>query len=295
MAVSSFQDSGQKLDDPDYRELYARWIQFGAFCPMMRSHGADAPREIYQFGKKGDKVYDAIEKYINLRYSLLPYIYSTSWDVTANQSSMMRALVMDFASDKNALNINDEYMFGKSILVCPVTEGMYTSNRQENFSTVKSKNLYLPEGTDWIDFWTGETTNGGQTVSKETPIDIMPLYVKAGSIIPIGPKVQYAEEKKWDNLQIRVYEGADGEFTLYEDENDNYNYEKGVYSTITFNWDDANKTLTIGERKGEFPGILKERKFNIVKVSKGNGSGDAPVEKFDKEVTYTGKEISINL
>ncbi|MBN2590787.1 MAG: DUF5110 domain-containing protein [Sedimentisphaerales bacterium] len=284
-----------KLGDPDYRELYARWIQFGAFCPMMRSHGADAPREIYQFGKKGDKVYDAIEKYINLRYSLLPYIYSTSWDITANQSSMMRALVMDFASDKQALNINDEYMFGKSILVCPVTEGMYSSNMQENFSTVKSRNLYLPEGAEWFDFWTGETIKGGQTISKETPIDIMPLYVKAGSIIPIGPKVQYAEEKKWDNLQIRVYEGADGEFTLYEDENDNYNYENGVYSTIAFNWDDVNMTLTIGERKGEFPGMLKERKFNIVKVSKGKAAGDGVVEKFDEVVTYTGKKISVKL
>lgn len=284
-----------KLDDPDYRELYARWIQFGAFCPMMRSHGADAPREIYQFGKKGDKVYDAIEKYINLRYSLLPYIYATSWDVTANQSSMMRALVMDFASDKNAWNINDEYMFGKSILVCPVTEGMYSSNMQENFSTIKSRELYLPDGTDWFDFWTGETIKGGQMVSKEAPIEILPLYIKAGSIIPIGPKVQYAEEKKWDNLQIRIYEGADGGFTLYEDENDNYNYEKGIYSTINFSWDDANKTLTINERNGEFPGMLKERKFNIVKVSKGKGSGDEPVEKFDKEVTYTGKEISIKL
>jgi len=285
----------RKLDDPNYRELYARWIQFGAFCPMMRSHGADAPREIYQFGEKGDTIYDAIAKYINLRYRLLPYIYSTSWDVTAHQSSMMRALVMDFASDKQALDLNDEYMFGKAILVCPVTEGMYSNNRQADFSTVKSRELYLPEGTDWIDFWTGETLAGGQTVSKETPIDILPLYVKAGSIIPVGPKVQYAEEKKWDNLQIRVYQGADGEFTLYEDENDNYNYEKGIYSTITFNWDDATQTLTIGERQGQFPGMLKERQFSIVKVSKGKGAGDGVVEAFDKVITYTGKKTSVKL
>jgi len=285
----------RKLEDPDYRELYARWIQFGAFCPMMRSHGADAPREIYQFGEKGDKIYDSIEKFINLRYAMLPYIYSTSWDVSANQSSMMRALVMDFASDKQALDINDEYMFGKSFLVCPVTEGMYSSNRQADFSIVKSRQLYLPAGTDWVDFWTGETLKGGQTLSKESPIDIMPLYVKAGSIIPFGPKVQYAEEKKWDNLQIRIYEGADGEFTLYEDENDNYNYEKGVYSTVTFNWDDANRTLTIDERQGEFPGMLKERKFSVVKVSKAKGTGDDAVEAFDKVVTYTGEKISIKL
>ena len=285
----------RKLDDPDYRELYARWIQFGAFCPMMRSHGTDAPREIYQFGEKGDKVYDVVEKYINLRYSLLPYIYSTSWDVTANQSSMMRALVMDFASDKQALDINDEYLFGKSILVCPVTESMYSSDMQADFSAVKTRQLYLPEGTDWFDFWTGETMKGGQTVRKESPIDIMPLYVKAGSIIPLGPKVQYAQEKKWDNLQIRVYEGADGECTLYEDENDNYNYEKGIYSTMTFKWDDANQTLTIGDRKGEFPGMLNERQFSIVKVSKGKGAGDAVVEEFDKVVTYTGSKMVVKL
>ena len=285
----------RRLDDPDYRELYARWIQFGAFCPMMRSHGTDAPREIYQFGEKGDTIYDTIAKYINLRYSLLPYIYSTSWDVTAHQSSMMRALVMDFASDKQALDLNDEYMFGRSILVCPVTEGMYSRNMQADFSTVKSRELYLPAGTDWFDFWTGEALTGGQRVGRETPIDIMPLYVKAGSIIPVGPKVQYAEEKKWDDLQIRVYEGADGEFTLYEDENDNYDYEKGIYSTITFNWDDANKTLTIGERQGEFPGMLQERQFRIVKVSKGKGAGDGDVEAFDKVITYTGKKTSVKL
>jgi alpha-D-xyloside xylohydrolase len=284
-----------KLDDPEYRELYARWIQFGAFCPMMRSHGADAPREIYQFGKKGDKVYDAIERYIHLRYSLLPYMYSTAWDITANQSSMMRALVMDFASDKQALDINDEYMFGPSLLVCPVTQAMYSKNGQEDFSTLQSRAIYLPAGSDWIDYWTGEKMQGGQRISKETPIDIMPLYVKTGSLLPVGPKVQYAEEKKWDNLQIRVYEGRDAEFTLYEDENDNYNYEKGVYSTIPLSWNEANKTLTFGDRKGEFPGMLKNRQFSIIKVSKGKGAGDGVVEEFDKVITYTGQKTSVKL
>ncbi|MCF8357896.1 MAG: glycoside hydrolase family 31 protein [Prolixibacteraceae bacterium] len=256
-------DFQNPLQNADYRELYARWVQFGAFCPMMRSHGADAPREIYQFGQKGEPIYDAIEKYINLRYCFLPYIYSTSWDVTENQSSIMRALVMDFPSDKKALNIDDQYMFGKSILVCPVTESMYNENGQEDFSTVKKRELYLPAGTNWIDFWTGEALEGGQTINKETPIDIMPLYVKVGSIIPIGPDVQYAEEKTWDNLEIRIYEGADGEFTLYEDENDNYNYEKGMYSTIVFSWDDAKKVLTIAKREGSFPGMIENRKFDV--------------------------------
>lgn len=292
-----------KLEDADYRELYARWIQFGAFCPMMRSHGTDAPREIYQFGKKGDKIYDAIEKFINLRYRLLPYIYSTSWDVTANQSTMMRALVMDFAEDKNALDINDEYLFGKSLLVCPVTTPMYSkiniegndTTNIEDFSKIKSDQVYLPKGTDWIDFWTGEKQSGGQNITKETPIDIMPLYVKAGSIIPIGPKVQYAEEKKWDDLEIRIYPGADGKFTLYEDENDNYNYEKGNYSTITFTWDDSYKELTIDEREGSFPGMFSNRNFKIIIVNENKGNGDNPPDTFDKEVKYSGNKITVQL
>jgi alpha-D-xyloside xylohydrolase len=283
------------LNDPDYRELYARWIQFGAFCPMMRTHGTDAPREIFQFGKKGDKVYDAIEKSINLRYSLLPYIYSASWDVTANQSTMMRALMMDFPEDKQVLNINDQYMFGKSLLVCPVTKPMYSKETKEDFSTVRTRELYLPIGADWYDFWTGEKYTGGQTVKKETPIDIIPLFVKAGSIIPFGPEVQFATEKKWDNLEIRVYEGANGEFTLYEDENDNYNYEKGAYSTITFTWNDSKKTLTINDRKGSFPGMLPERKFNIIKVTSGNGTGMDAFQKYNTVVDYKGTKVMVKL
>lgn len=285
----------KKLDDAGYRELYARWMQFGTFCPMMRSHGADAPREIYQFGKKGDKVYDAIEKYINLRYHLLPYIYSAAWDITANQSSMMRALVMDFAHDKKALDINDEYMFGKSILVCPVTHAMYSNDTEEDFGAIKSRELYLPAGSDWFDFWTGEKMSGGITVTKETPLDIMPLYVRAGSILPVGPKVQYATEKGWDNLEIRVYEGAHGEFTLYEDENDNYNYENGAFSTITFSWNDAKKSLTINERKGSFPGMMKERKFRIVKVTNAKGFGMEPVEQVDQVIPYNGGKVTVIL
>jgi len=285
----------RKLDDANYRELYARWIQFGAFCPMMRSHGADAPREIYQFGNKGDKIYDAIEKFINLRYRLLPYIYATSWDVTANQSTMTRALVMNFADDKQALDINDQYMFGKSLLVCPVTTPMYSKNSEEDFSTIRTRQIYLPKGAHWFDFWTGEKNIGGQTIVKETPIDIMPLYVKAGSILPIGPKVQYAIEKKWDNLEIRVYPGADGEFTLYEDENDNYDYEQGAYSTIIFKWDNEKKTLTINDRHGSFPGMLTERQFNIVKVAAGTGTGMDTVKTYDKVVTYKGKKVVVNL
>jgi alpha-D-xyloside xylohydrolase len=262
---------------------------------MMRSHGEGSPREIYQFGKKGDKIYDSDEKYINLRYALLPYIYSASWDITANQSTMMRALVMDFAADKQALDINDEFMFGKSILVCPVTKPMYNKDNKEDYSSVKSRELYLPKGNDWIDFWTGEKITGGQKINKETPLDIMPLYVKAGSILPFGPKVQFAAEKRWDNLEIRIYEGANGEFTLYEDENDNYNYEKGAFSTITFKWDNAKKALTVGDRKGTFPGMLTDRKFNIVLVGKNKGVGMDTIEKSDKVVNYIGNKVVVKL
>lgn len=291
----------RKLEDPEYRELYVRWLEFGTFCPLMRSHGADAPREIYQFGKKGDKAYDAIEKYINLRYRFLPYIYSASWDVTANQSSMMRALVMDFPKDKNALDINDQFMFGRSLLVSPVTTPMYIKPningrdtiQVEDFSMVRLKETYLPAGADWYDFWTGEKLTGGNKVKKETPFDIIPLYVKAGSVIPIGPGVQYAEEKKWDNLEIRIYPGANGKFVLYEDENDNYNYEKGVYSTISFNWDDKKKVLSINDRIGSFPGMLNERKFNLVLVGTNKGVGENEVNQPDKVITYTGKKLVV--
>lgn len=280
----------RKLDDPEYRELYARWIQFGTFCPMMRSHGADAPREIYQFGKKGDKVYDAIEKFIKLRYSLLPYIYSTSWDVTANNSSFMRALVMDFPTDKRALNINDQYMFGKSLLISPVSVPMYVKEgttegekaMEEDFAVIKSKETYLPQNTVWYDFWTNEKINGGTYVKKETPLDVIPVYVKAGSIIPIGPEVQYATEKKWDSLQFRVYPGADGSFVLYEDEFDNYNYEKGAYTEIPVGWDDRSATLTIGARKGKYIGMISNRTFSII----------LPDGK-KKTVSYSGKKVAV--
>jgi alpha-D-xyloside xylohydrolase len=286
------------LANDNYRELYTRWLQFGTFCPMMRSHGTDAPREIYQFGSKGEPVYDAIEKYIRLRYSLLPYIYSTAWEVTHHHSTMMRALVMDFTNDKKALDINDQFMFGRSLLVAPVTERQYAKPAGLNgkdtvftadYSTTHSKQVYLPAGTSWIDFWTGTTYAGGQTIAKETPLDILPLYVKAGSILPIGPDVQYATEKKWDDLVLRIYPGADGEFVLYEDENDNYNYERGQYSQIKFQWNDKKKQLTIADRSGQFSGMMEKRSFRIVIVNEKQGAGEI------RKVEYEGKKLVVTL
>ncbi|WP_333819550.1 glycoside hydrolase family 31 protein [Ohtaekwangia sp.] len=286
----------KKLDDAEYRELYTRWLEFGTFCPMMRSHGADAPREIYQFGKKGDKVYDAIEKFINLRYSLLPYSYSTAWQVTHEHSSMMRALVMDFASDRKTHNINDQFMFGKSLMIAPVTTPMYFKEviqktdtvKVEDFSRTGSEKVYLPSGTSWFDFWTNEKHNGGDSVEKNVPLDIIPVYVKSGSIIPFGPKVQYATEKDWTTLDIRVYTGQDGSFTLYEDENDNYNYEQGAYSLINFTWDDKNRKLVIDKREGKFDGMLVNRSFQIIVI---DGQGNPVLKKVD----YSGERIILEL
>ncbi len=281
-----FVRNGRSSAHEDYRELYVRWLQFGAFCPMMRSHGTNTPREIWRFGGKGDWAYDAIEKFIRLRYRLLPYNYSMGWNVTSEAGSIIRMLAMDFPGDAKVHDMGTEYMWGKSFLVAPVTEPFYTSGEKENsasdFSKTQTTLVYLPKGADWFDFWTGEKLSGGTEVLRETPIDVMPLYVKAGSIVPMGPEVEYAEEKKWDDLEVRIYGGADAEFTLYEDENDNYNYEKGLCSTIRFSWDDTAGTLTIGERNGNFPDMLGNRKFRIVSV----GSDKVTT------VIYRGKKLT---
>jgi alpha-D-xyloside xylohydrolase len=172
---------------------------------------------------------------------------------------------------------------------------MYSAEGKEDFSTVRTRELYLPKGTDWYDFWTGEKYTGGQTVNKEAPLDIIPLFVRAGSILPVGPAVQYATEKKWDNLEIRVYEGANGSFILYEDENDNYNYEKGAFSTIPFTWENGKRTLTIGDCTGSFPGMIKERKFNVIKVTSDNGTGMDADQKYNTVVDYKGKKVIVKL
>ena len=270
------------VKDPAFHELYVRWMQFAAFTGMMRSHGTNTPREIFMFGERGYWAFDAQEKMINLRYRLLPYIYSTSWEVTSNGGSLMRALFSDFPEDKKVTDIGDESMFGKSILVAPV------------ISEVKRRSLYLPEGTQWIDFLTGEKQKGGQEISREAPIDIIPLYVKAGSIIPAGPSVQFATEKSWDDLQVRIYPGADGEFTLYEDEDDNYNYEKGKYTTVRMTWSDKDRQLTIHPRQGSYDGMLQNRNFRIVVVDNLKGLG-LDNESYTVNVEYKGKKLNIKL
>ena len=278
---------GSAPRNPQFQELYVRWMQYGLFCPVFRSHGADAPREIWQFGKKGEPVYDAIEKQIRLRYRLIPYLYSTAWQVTSNNESYLRPLFSDFAADKRVWNIGDEFMFGRSILAAPILDPQYTEEKiiredamtgwdrkkesgdrsQEtvvDWTATKTATKYLPKGAQWYDFWTNKFYKGGQTVTLETTFDRVPMFVRAGSILPLGPEMQYVGEKAWDNLEIRVYPGADGVFTLYEDEGDNYNYEKGYYATITFVWNDKARTLTIGTRQGGYKGMILDRQFTIV-------------------------------
>ncbi len=284
------------INDPAFRELYVRWSQFGAFTPMMRSHGTCTPREIYQFGDRGSWEFDALDKSIRLRYILLPYIYSTAWNVSKNHDTFMRALFMDFPEDTTLHDTDGEYMFGRSLLVAPVTRPMYVDKAGNiNLNATQTKDVYLPKGSGWYDFWTGEFILGGRNVAKPTPIDIIPLYVRAGSILPVGPDVQYATEKKWDNLEIRVYPGADGSFVLYEDENDNYNYEKGNYTTIMFSWHDKDRTLEVSDRNGRFPGMLMQRKFRIVVADRDKGSFQKHTVNPDRVLTYRGKALKIRL
>ena len=287
------------LKNKAYHELYVRWMQYGTFTPMMRSHGTNVFREIFQFGQRGDWAFDVQEKYINLRYRLLPYMYSTGWDVTKKSGSFLRALFMDFNHDKKIHDITDQYLFGRSLLVAPVTAPMYVTNSGEksvaDFSRTGKRKVYLPQGTKWYDLWTNELVEGGTTIEKETPIDIIPVYVKAGTILPLAQQTQFATEKKWNILDVYIYPGADGEFTLYEDENDNYNYEKGIFSEIVFSWNDKNKTLSVSGRKGDFPGMLKDRKFNIVVVKPGKNYIEEKMNpQYDKIISYKGKSIKVN-
>lgn len=427
-------------DDPGYRELYVRWFQYGAFCPLFRSHGTDTPREVWRFGEPGHWAYDTLVKYDILRYRLLPYIYSLAWKVTSDGYTIMRGLPIDFRDDPNVLNIDNQFMFGPALLICPVTAQMYYGedytnvlipsehlftpegtqggvqveffngtnfeqlvttqiqkdidfdtwvhdlpegvNREKfsirwsgelktkgageyefwisgddgvrfwledklmlddwkeqrgknyrikinleankkykfridqfstNFSAqmrfawatpemekkifrpneIKKWPLYLPRSAGWYDFWTGENMKGGQRIERDVPIDIMPIYVRAGSIIPLGPELQYATEKPADPIELRIYPGANASFILYEDENDNYNYEKGSYSLIPIEWNEENQTLTIGERIGRFPGMIEERTFSIVWVKEGHGIG-IDIEPYpDKTIVYKGKPLVI--
>jgi len=276
---------------PEMRELFTRWFQFGTFCPIMRIHGRG---ERALFSSNWDaQTKEILLKYDNLRYRLLPYIYSLSAKVTMDNYTMMRSLAFDFRTDPKVYSIPDQYMFGPAFMVNPVTKQLYSKAGADG--TTKTRSVYLPGGIQWYDFWTGKRLDGGQTIDAAAPIDIMPLYVKAGSILPMGPEMEYATQRPADSIELRIYPGANGTFKFYEDANDTYDYEKGAYATFNFSWNDQNKELEISARKGTFPGMLQKRIFNIVFVGEDKGTGLEAALQVDKIVKYDGKAVKIKL
>ena len=263
--------------DPAYQELYLRWFQFGVFCPIFRSHGHRPHNEMWSY----PDVEPSLIAYDNLRYRMMPYIYSLAWKVSSDDYTIQRPLVMDFKNDPLTWNIGDQFMFGPALLVSPVTEAKATERR-----------VYLPKDTTWYDFWSGQKIQGGVHVQAAAPLDRIPLYVRAGSILPLGPPEQYADEKVNGPIELRIYSGKDGSFTLYQDEGDNYNYEKGQHATVPITWSDSEGTLTIGGRTGTYVGMPNEITFNIVWVRPANGVGGAE-QQADDTVVYRGSELKV--
>ena len=263
-----------------YHELLTRWFQYAAFCPIFRVHGWISNAEIWNYGPK---FLDIATQYDELRYHLMPYIYSAAWGVTSKGETLMRALPLEFSSDPGSRAVSDQFMFGPALLINPVTtEG------------ANQRTVYLPAGSVWIDFWTGKRINGGHSITAEAPLERIPVYARAGSIVPFGPKIESAAGKP-DPIELRLYAGANGDFTLYEDEGDNYDYEHGAYSTIPIRWDDKAETLTIGDRHGNFPGMLEHRSFRIMTVMNGRGTGISPSAEADATVEYDGKATSVHV
>ncbi|MGA3129413.1 MAG: TIM-barrel domain-containing protein [Terracidiphilus sp.] len=262
---------------PAYQELYARWFEYGAFCPVFRTHGHREANELWTY----DKVFPALLAIDRLRYRLLPYVYSLAWKVTSEDYTMQRPLVMDFREDRATWEIGDQFLFGPALLVSPVlTEHAI------------SRSLYLPTGANWYDFWTGERTAGGVSVTVPAPLDRIPLSVPAGSILPLGPAIEYAGQAT-DPIELRVYPGADGDFTLYEDAGDSYAYERGAHATIDLHWNDATHTLKLGARQGSYPGMAQGHTFNVVIVAAGHGVGGDATALPDKTVPYSGASVEM--
>jgi alpha-D-xyloside xylohydrolase len=265
--------------DPAYQELYTRWYQFGTFCPIFRTHGhrANDENELFSYGP----VTPILISYDRLRYRLLPYIYSLAWQVTSNDSTIMRPLVMDWRTDEKVWNIGDEFMFGPAILVNPVT-----------LKGATERYVYLPPAARWYDFWTGKSMTGDQRFDAAAPLDRIPLYIRGGSIVPMGPEIEYTGQKPEAPIDLRVYSGADGHFDFYEDQGDTYNYEKGEHAVIPIDWNDSTKTLTIGARSGSYPGMLAQRTFNVVYVRENHGAGEAVTSTPDSSINYTGAAVT---
>ena len=269
----------------EWRELQARWNQFGCFVPLYRAHGQWPLREVWNIAPADHPAYKTIVAYDKLRYRLMPYLYSMAGMVHLKDYTMMRGLVMDFNGDEKVLDIKDQWMFGSALMACPV--GEYQKYSRE---------VYLPKQKGWYDFYTGAYHAGGQTIVADAPYDKIPVFIPEGAILPIGPEMQWSDEKKPELIDLYVYAGKDGSYTLYEDEGTNYNYEKGKYAVIDFKYDDARKQVTIGARKGSFDGMLQKRRFNIILVDQKKQQGvNLAKSPKGKVVKYAGQAITVKL
>lgn len=276
-----FERNVKPEDLEEWRELQTRWFQFGTFCPLFRVHGQFPYREMFHLAPEDHPAYRTMAGYARLRYRLMPYIYSLAGMVTHDDYTIMRALVMDFGADAKVRCIGDQFMFGPALLINPVTE-----------YKVRRRNVYLPAGTDWYDLRNGRFYRGGQTIAADAPYTEIPIYVKAGSILPLGPAIRYAAEKT-DPIRLYVYGGGDGNFMLYEDEDINYNYEKGAFGRIPFRYHEREKTLTIGRRQGQYAGMPEQRTFEVVRIDPERPRGLDPDAAADQSVSYEGRELKI--
>ena len=275
----------ENADLKEWRELQARWNEFGAFVPLYRTHGQWPLREVWNIAPENHPAYKAILYYDKLRYRLMPYLYSMAGAVHFADYTPMRALVMDFNGDDKVYDIKDQFMFGPALMACPVMK----------YKTY-SREVYLPKQKGWYDLYTNKYYAGGQTITADAPYERIPVFVPEGSILLFGPEMEWSDQKPADNITVYVYAGKDGEFTLYEDENTNYDYEKGEYATIKFTYNNAKRTLTISDRNGEFPGMLKNRKFNVVlSTPQVTADGLNPDAATGKTVSYSGKKVSVKL
>ena len=285
-AQQEFDKTGKENADlKEWRELQARWNQFGCFVPLYRAHGQWPLREVWNIAPADHPAYKTIVAYDKLRYRLMPYLYSMAGMVHLKDYTMMRGLVMDFNGDEKVLDIKDQWMFGPALMACPV--GEYQKYSRE---------VYLPKQKGWYDFYTGAYHAGGQTIVADAPYDKIPVFIPEGAILPIGPEMQWSDEKKPELIDLYVYAGKDGSYTLYEDEGTNYNYEKGKYAVIDFKYDDARKQVTIGARKGSFDGMLQKRRFNIILVNQNKQQGvNLAKSPKGKVVKYSGQAMTVKL
>ena len=285
-AQQEFNEKGtENADLKEWRELQARWNQFGCFVPLYRTHGQWPTREVWNIAPADHPAYKTIVAYDKLRYRIMPYLYSMAGMVHLKDYTMMRALVMDFNGDDNVYDIKDQWMFGPALMACPV--GEYQKY---------SRNVYLPKQKGWYDFYTGKYYAGGQTIVADAPYEKIPVFCPEGAILPVGPEMEWSDQKKAELIDLYVYAGKDGEFTVYEDEGTNYNYEKGKYATFDIKYNDAQKTLTIGARKGSFDGMLQKRRFNVILVNAQNNQGvNLAKSPKGKMVKYAGQAVTVKL